>query len=135
MKTVFADTYYFLALLNAADHAHHKSVAFTSDHRGRLLTTEWVMIELADALASSPRGRAEFLSTRADLIADGGVTMIPCNQALLEAGIELYSRRADKQWSLTDCISFVVMKREGIAEALTGDHHFEQAGFVALFAQ
>jgi predicted nucleic acid-binding protein len=44
-------------------------------------------------------------------------------------GIELYRNRPDKNWSLTDCISFVVMKREGITEALTGDRHFEQAGF------
>jgi predicted nucleic acid-binding protein len=100
-----------------------------------MVTTEWVMIELADALASSLRGRAEFVSTRADLLGDTAATIVPCNQAILEAGIELYSERADKQWSLTDCISFVVMEREGIAEALTGDHHFEQAGFVALLAQ
>lgn len=46
--------------------------------------------------------------------------------------IKLYASRPDKQWSLTDCISFEVMRREGITEALTGDHHFEQAGFVAL---
>jgi predicted nucleic acid-binding protein len=45
---------------------------------------------------------------------------------------DLYRNRADKNWSLTDCISFVVMKRKGITEALTGDHHFEQAGFKAL---
>jgi uncharacterized protein len=44
----------------------------------------------------------------------------------------LYERRPDKSWSLTDCISFVVMQRDGISEALTGDHHFEQAGFVRL---
>ncbi len=51
---------------------------------------------------------------------------------LLEQGLALYTRRSDKDWSLTDCISFVVMKAEGIEEALTGDHHFEQGGFVAL---
>jgi len=44
----------------------------------------------------------------------------------------LYSSRKDKEWTLTDCISFVVMKREGLGEALTGDHHFKQAGFTAL---
>jgi predicted nucleic acid-binding protein len=58
--------------------------------------------------------------------------MIWPEQALFRRGIELYDNRLDKQWSLTDCISFVVMQQHGITEALTGDHHFEQAGFVAL---
>lgn len=51
---------------------------------------------------------------------------------LLDAGMELLSRRADKRWSLTDCISFVVMERHGLTEAVTADRHFEQAGFRAL---
>jgi predicted nucleic acid-binding protein len=51
---------------------------------------------------------------------------------LFDAGLELYSRRPDKEWSLTDCISFVVMEEHGLTEALTTDHHFEQAGFTAL---
>jgi len=46
--------------------------------------------------------------------------------------VELYAERPDKGWSLTDCISFVVMRQQGITQALTGDHHFEQAGFTAL---
>jgi predicted nucleic acid-binding protein len=132
MRTVFADTYYFLALLNATDQAHARAVAFTSGYQGRLITTEWVLIELADALASSAQGRAEFLSTRTDLLADADAVIVPCEQALLDEGIRLYAQRQDKKWSLTDCISFVVMQREGITEALTGDHHFEQGGFAAL---
>ena len=47
-------------------------------------------------------------------------------------GRQLYRERADKEWPLTDCISFVVMQEHGLAEALTADHHFEQAGFKAL---
>ncbi|HEX5272307.1 MAG TPA: hypothetical protein VFW33_17540 [Gemmataceae bacterium] len=132
MRTVFADTYYFLALLNATDAAHARAVAFTSSYRGRLVTTEWVLTELADALAFSPQGRAEFVATRADLLADTDALIVPCAPALLEEGIRLYAQRPDKKWSLTDCVSFVVMWREGLTEALTGDHHFEQAGFVAL---
>ena len=54
------------------------------------------------------------------------------DEPLFHAGLELYLARPDKDWSLTDCISFVVMEREGITDALTGDKHFEQAGFVAL---
>jgi hypothetical protein len=64
--------------------------------------------------------------------ADPDVQFIPCSDPLMEEGIQLYSQRHDKKWSLTDCISFVIMQHEGITEALTIDHHFEQAGFVAL---
>ena len=63
---------------------------------------------------------------------DSLVTIVPADKRLYDSGIALYRDRPDKAWSLTDCISFVVMKERGISEALTGDHHFEQAGFVPL---
>ena len=132
MKTVFADTFYFLALVNPADSAHARTVAFTSDHPLRLVTTDWVLTELADGLARSQRGRSEFLSALADLQADDDATIVRCDPDLLDEGIRLYSQRSDKEWSLTDCVSFVVMKNEGITDSLTGDRHFEQAGFTAL---
>jgi uncharacterized protein len=132
MKTVFADTFYFLALLNPSDQAHGKAVDFTNAGSFRIVTTDWIVTELADALAKSVRGRTEFLTTLADLQADDDAVIIPCDRALLGDGIELYGRRSDKQWSLTDCISFVVMQREGLTDALTGDKHFEQAGYIAL---
>jgi hypothetical protein len=132
MKTVFADTFYFLSLLNPSDEAHSKAVAFTEGNDFRLITTMWVLTELADGLATSTSGRTEFLSTLADLQTDPDSIIIPCDDALLTAGVQLYGDRLDKQWSLTDCISFVVMTGQGVTEALTADHHFEQAGFVAL---
>ena len=60
------------------------------------------------------------------------LTVFGESDRLFEKGRELYIRRPDKEWSLTDCISFVVMQEQGLSEALTGDHHFEQAGFKAL---
>jgi predicted nucleic acid-binding protein len=132
MRAVFADTFYFLALLNPTDQAHAKAIAFTRSFRDRLVTTDWVITELADALAGTPRGRAEALATLADLRADPDAEIVPFSSGLMADGLDLYARRPDKQWSLTDCVSFVVMGREGITEALTGDHHFEQAGFSAL---
>lgn len=131
MRRVFADTFYFLALLNADDDAHARAVGFTAVYSGELITTAWVLTELADALCS-PINRPEFIATLADLRASSQVRIIPPDVAIFEKGIQLFSARLDKEWSLTDCISFEVMKREGIAEALTGDHHFEQAGFQAL---
>lgn len=130
MSKVFADTFYFLAVLNKNDEAHANAVQYSARIE-RLITTEWVLTELADGLASS-RHRGVFLQTRQELLADADVQVIPLDMQLQEEGIRLYADRADKEWSLTDCISFVVMRREAVTEALTGDHHFEQAGFVAL---
>jgi uncharacterized protein len=132
MTTVFADTYYFLALVNAKDAGHPKALAFTRSFQGRIVTTGWVMTEMADALAFSALGRAEFVATWNDLQMDPDAQVVGCDDPLLAEGIRLYSQRPDKEWSLTDCISFVVMQRHGISEALTKDHHFEQAGFIAL---
>ena len=60
------------------------------------------------------------------------LTLAPPTVELFDAGVALYHSRTDKDWSLTDCISFVVMSQHGITGALTGDHHFEQAGFKVL---
>jgi uncharacterized protein len=57
---------------------------------------------------------------------------VAASSELLKRGLALYDGRPDKEWQLSDCISFVVMEDEGITDALTGDRHFEQAGFQAL---
>ena len=132
MRWVFGDTFYFLALHNAADEAHERAVVLASTLKEtRITTTAWVITEFADALADAANRQAcvEFIE---DLVRNPRVAVIPPSQALLQTGLELYRDRPDKEWSLTDCISFVVMKERGIAEALTGDRHFEQAGFTAL---
>ncbi len=131
MKTVFADTFYYLALVNPADNRHQEALAYTAAFQGRMVTTVWVLIELADALARPPT-RPAFLQVLSQLRADSDVTIVPPEPGPFEDGVRLFAARPDKEWSLTDCISFVVMQRDGITEALTGDHHFEQAGFVAL---
>ena len=97
MKTVFADTFYFLALVNPSDQAHTKAVEFTSRNTARMVTTEWVLTELADGLARSQRGRAEFLSTLADLHADADVKIVACEHALMTEGVQLYASRLDKE--------------------------------------
>ena len=130
MSRVCADTFYFFALLNTKDEAHSRAVEYISLIE-KLVTTEWVLVELADGLASS-RNRRMFVQTREELLADKNVEVVPFTVELYREGIALYAARPDKEWSLTDCISFMVMQREGITEALTGDRHFEQAGFVAL---
>lgn len=132
MRTVFADSFYFFALLNPRDGAHERVAAFTRAYGGRMITTAWVLTEVADGMAA-PATRVAFLPFLEQLRTDPDVTALPPEAGWFDAGLELYANRPDKSWSLTDCISFVVMHREGITEALTGDRHFEQAGFQALF--
>jgi predicted nucleic acid-binding protein len=131
MNPVFADTFYFIALLSKIDADHARVLEWTTNFMGQLVTTEWVLTELADGLATS-RQRTQFAAIRQRLLANGNTQVVPLEMALYEQGVALYIARPDKEWSLTDCISFVVMQQKGISEALTGDRHFEQAGFIAL---
>jgi predicted nucleic acid-binding protein len=131
MKRVFADSFYFFAVLNKNELQHERAKQFAATFPGGLVTTDWVLTEIADGLARPPR-REVFTALHDELVAHPYVQIIPCSSALHDAGLNLYRAHPDKAWSLTDCISFVVMEREGIAEALTGDRHFEQAGFAAL---
>jgi uncharacterized protein len=131
MKAVFADAFYFVALLNRADQHHAKTIAAARELRSQIITTEWVLAEVADALAASTSRRltAAFIT---ELSSDPQVKIIPAASDLFQRGLQLYEQRPDKQWSLTDCISFVTMHDENLADALTGDAHFTQAGFRAL---
>jgi predicted nucleic acid-binding protein len=131
MNVVFADTHYFIALVNHADSAHQRAVEFSKSNAIRLITTGWVITELANSL-KSPKNRPLFARIWASVRAEPQIRYIEPSQALLDQGIDLFNQRPDKSWSLVDCISFVVMQSESIADALTGDHHFEQAGFIAL---
>src|SRR5436189_2162921 len=128
MRRVFADSYYFFALISDDDRKHKEAVELATSFVGELVTTGWVLTEVADGLAKPP-WRDSFLALRDKLVRNPRVWIEPCSDDLLNAGIELFRKRPDKSWSLTDCISFVVMQREKITEALTGDHDFEQAGF------
>ena len=131
MRTVFADTSFYIALLNRRDEHHRHAYQFAAEHEGEFVTSAWVIEELADYLCDVPN-RALFLSMYEDLRHDARVTIIPLSTELFDQGIALYAARPDKNWSLTDCISFSIMERLQLREAAATDHHFTQAGFVAL---
>ena len=131
MNPVFADTFYFLALLNKRDEQRERVLSMTRKLQGELVTSEWVFMELADALADT-LGRPLVRPFIERFRSDARSTVIPASQSIFERGLELYSDRKDMDWSLTDCTSFVIMTDRHLREALTGDHHFEQAGYVAL---
>jgi predicted nucleic acid-binding protein len=130
VKVAFADTFYFLALLNERDAAHERAIDARAPDQ-TFVTTEFVLLELADALSKPPL-REEFKVISALVQNTASFTLVPASSELLARGIAFYNNRPDKEWQLTDCISFVVMKDQEVADALTGDRHFEQAGFKAL---
>ena len=131
MSQAFADTFYFIAFLNPLDKHHEQARRLSRQLRRRIVTTAWVMTEVADALCDPPN-RPLAGQLRKLVEASPFIRVWPPTEELFHAGFDLFEARPDKEWSLTDCISFVVMERERITEALTGDHHFQQAGFTTL---
>ncbi len=128
---IFADTGYFLALLQPDDSLNASARRWSLAIEEPLLTSEFVLIEFADAL-SSPRGRVRVAPFLASLSSQHGLEIVPASSELFDLGLDLYARRPDKEWSLTDCISFALMEERGVSRALAFDYHFEQAGFEAL---
>jgi predicted nucleic acid-binding protein len=131
MTPVFADASYYIALLSPRDQHHSDAVRVSSALRQTIVVTEFVLIELANALADV-ESRERALGLWENLRRDSNTTIVPASSELVTRGVKLYGDRLDKEWSLIDCISFVVMEELGITDALTADHHFEQAGFRAL---
>jgi len=95
------------------------------------LSTEFILLELGNACARAA-DHGDFLALVEAMRASSRVTILDLNSRLLDRGLRRMAERPDKDWSLTDCISFVIMEDQGIREALTGDQHFEQAGFIPL---
>ena len=136
-EKVFVDTAAFIGILVDKDENHKSAIKVMVDLRAkkaRLFTTEAVLIELANAL-SAVEFRARTVSFIDTLRGLAIVEIVPMNAELFENALRLYRERPDKEWSLTDCASFVVMKERGINLAFTSDKHFEQAGFVRLLKQ
>lgn len=136
MRKVFVDTAAWIALINISDDLHipaQQVMTTLCQQKVRLVTTEFALLEVADAL-SAPATRSQTAAFVDGLRRLAILRILPASHELLAEGWELYKQRPDKDWSLTDCTSFVMMGREQITEAFTSDHHFEQAGFVKLLS-
>ena len=132
MKQIFADSGYWIALVNPRDQIHAKAVSVTQQLSSvRLLTTEMVLVELLNSFGDSPFRRA-VAGMVLKLRNDRNVRIVPQTSEQFESALRRYKQAADKSWSLTDCTSFQVMEAEQIQAALTHDQHFAQAGFETL---
>lgn len=135
MSPVFADTFYWAALLNPRDSLHQEAVAAgKSLNKTTVVTTDEVLIEVLTFFAGSgPQVRERTASFVRSLYLDPQVEIKAQSRDSFLAGLDLYEARLDKGYSLTDCISMNTMRVEGIADILTNDVHFAQEGFRALF--
>lgn len=129
-RVVFADTAFYIALLNASDSFHGRAERVAKDCSS-ITTTQFVLLELANFMCCGPT-RPRVVPFLHRVVFSPHTRVVPVSARLFAEGLRLYSKRPDKQWSLVDCTSFVVMNRFGIREALTADHHFKQAGFEAI---
>jgi predicted nucleic acid-binding protein len=125
------DTGYFIALLNPHDQLYARANAWSAHLTRELVVTEYVIWETVNFF-SKPVNRAKVHALLAHLRSAERYEIVSASSELFEAGVQLHAERPDKEWSLTDCISFVVMDGRGITRALAYDQHFEQAGFEAL---
>jgi predicted nucleic acid-binding protein len=134
MRRVFADTFYWIALLNPRDQAHDLA-ASVSEGLGavRIVTTEEVLTELLNFFGSrGPHFRRAAVGLVERMRSDPMIDVVAQTHAGFLAGCVLYQARPDKGYSLTDCISMNVMRRDGLIEVLTNDEHFAQEGFSCL---
>jgi uncharacterized protein len=137
MNAVFLDTSGAIALLHSGDTHHDKARALATRFRGERrprLTTTAVLSELGDGFVRKKRWEV-LDSFLAAFFNDALVTVVAVDRDLLERARQLRNARPDKDWGMTDCLSFVVMTDHGIQEAFTADHHFQQAGFRALLLE
>lgn len=136
-RVVFLDTSFVIALENKDDSCDARARGLDDEllRQDATLLFHWgILIEIADGFARLAR-RAKGLQLLAKLIGESGYEISPITDALLQEGLDLYRARTDKEWGLTDCISFALMKQRGVAEALSADIHFRQAGFRAFLLE
>lgn len=131
---IFVDTGYVIALINQRDQYHEQALRLADEYEDQpLLTTDSILLEIGNALT---RGyKAQAIEIIDGFMSSDDVEIVRLTPELFDQGLSLYRSHQDKEWTIVDCISFVVMRRAGAIEALTTDKHFQQAGFRALLRE
>jgi uncharacterized protein len=134
VRVVFADTGYWVALLNPHDELHDKAIELSKSlNPVHIVTSEMVLTEVLNDFSKRGDYLRQVATKLIDIINDDpNTTVVAQTSNQFQQGLELYKNRLDKNWSLTDCVSFKIMEDMGIYEALAYDKHFKQAGFESL---
>ena len=137
MNEIFADSGYWIAMMNSRDQWNRAALIATDQIRGRrIITSEMVIVELLNGVARlGEQGRRQAVDMARGLYLNPNVAVIEQSAQQLNAAIERYANRLDQSWSVTDCASFLIMEERGITEALAYDVDFVQAGFRALLRE
>ena len=135
MKRYFADTFYWVALLNPKDTWHERVIAFSQSAGDfQLITTEEVLTEFLTFYSrAGQQSRQQTAQLVRSILDDPGVTVIPQSHESFLDALKLYGARLDKGYSLPDCVSMQAMQREGLTHILSNDQHFVQEGFQLVF--
>lgn len=136
MGRFFADTFYWVALLLRRDRWHEQVTAFNHTLRRDdvFFTTDAIVLEFLAAFSSTgPYLRQQAVEQVEAMLSNPYIRVVEVTRERLLDGLAIYKNRPDKEYSLTDCISMHVMRREGLTDVLTNDHHFAQEGFRILF--
>ena len=135
MKSVFVDSSYFIAITNPRDGLYRAATdARNALGNIQLVTTDTVLTEFLNCFSAyGGNFRSKTVNSVHEIIKSSNIQIVTQSNALFLEGLKLYGLRLDKQYSMSDCISMVVMNENLITEVLTNDHHFEQEGFTILF--
>lgn len=128
---IFVDTLFVIAQINQRDQYHEKASQLADQFDGYpLLVTDAVLLEIGNALAHN--FKREAIAIIEHFLTSEEVKIVNLTPELFNQAFAEYKKYQDKEWGLIDCVSFIVMRKEGVRQALTFDHHFEQAGFQVL---
>ncbi|MBI5234007.1 MAG: type II toxin-antitoxin system VapC family toxin [Deltaproteobacteria bacterium] len=130
-EAVFVDSFAWIAAINKSDNYHKaslKTIEMLLGKRVKLVTTNYVVIETINAL-SKMEFRKSVIAFVERLEISASVEMVKINDDIYRNAWTLYQKRMDKDWGITDCTSFEVMRLFDIKRTFTNDKHFEQAGY------
>ena len=132
-REVFADTCYWIALINPGDDFHETAISIAPRIKGAIIvTSDWVLKELLTFFNRWNPLKEKALEIYDKIVEDPNVVVEPASKNSFTEGVEKYRSEKTRSYSIVDCTSFNIMRARGIQEALSTDNHFEQEGFTKL---
>ncbi|HMG75482.1 MAG TPA: PIN domain-containing protein [Pyrinomonadaceae bacterium] len=125
------DTSGLMCLFDQRDNRHALATKQYQSATRRLIHN-YVFAEFVALVIARRAPLADALRFTQSIHHSGEVEVVWVDGGLHERAMRLLAEREDKRWTLCDAVSFILMGASRIAEALTTDHDFEQAGFVRL---